>query len=106
MSVEMITMLIGIVSILLALAGAFGWMIHRMDVLENRLEGKLGARIDAGDERLGARIDAGDERLGARIDALDEKLGARIDKVADELVEVKIALARVEGPPRHLITAR
>ncbi|HWK76563.1 hypothetical protein [Microbacterium sp.] len=95
MSVEMITMLIGIVSILLALAGAFGWMIHRMDVLENRLEGKLGARIDAGDERLGARIDA-----------LDEKLGARIDKVADELVEVKIALARVEGPPRHLITAR
>lgn len=84
MSVEMITVLIGTVSILLAFAGAFGWMVHRMDLLENRLEHKLGARIDG----------------------LDEKLGARIDRVAEELVEVKIAIARVEGPPRHLLPVR
>ena len=69
MSAEMITMLVGVVSILLVLAGAFGWMIHRLDLLES-------------------------------------KLGARIDKVADELVEVKIAVARVEGPPRHILPAR
>lgn len=73
MSIEMITVLIGIVSILLAFAGAFGWMVHRMDLLENRLE---------------------------------YKIGARIDRAADELVEVKIAIARVEGPPRHLLAAR
>ncbi|MGP6176001.1 hypothetical protein ACTU6U_01700 [Microbacterium sp. A196] len=91
MSVEMITVLIGIVSILLAFAGAFGWMVHRMDLLENRLEHKLGARIDG---------------LDGKISALDEKLSARIDRVADELVEVKIAIARVEGPPRHLLPVR
>ncbi len=102
MSIEMITVLIGTVSILLAFAGAFGWMVHRMDLLENRLEYKIGARIDG----LGRKIGALDERLSARIDALDVKLSARIDRVADELVEVKIAIARVEGPPRHLLPAR
>lgn len=91
MSVEMITTLVGVVSILLALAGGFGWMIHRMDSLENK---------------LGARIDAVDGKQSARSDALESSLGARIDKVADELVEVKIAVARIEGPPRHLVPAR
>lgn len=73
MSVETITMLVSTVSILLALAGGFGWMIHRMD---------------------------------SRIDSVESKLGARIDRVADELVEMKIAVARIEGTPRHLITGR
>lgn len=73
MSVEAITMLIGIVSILLALATGFGWMIHRMD---------------------------------SRLDVVENRLGSRIDKVTDELVEVKVAIARIEGPPRHLVSAR
>lgn len=84
MSVEMITTLVGIVSILLAFAGGFGWLVHRMD----------------------ARIDGVGEKLGARIDGVEEKLGARIDKVAGELVEVKVAIARIEGPPRHLVSGR
>lgn len=73
MSAEMITTLVGVVSILLAFAGAFGWLIHRMD---------------------------------GQNAVLRADLGERIDKMADELVEVKIAVARVEGPPRHLITGR
>lgn len=73
MSAEMVTMLIGVVSILLVLASGFGWMIHRMDSTANSLESRLGARID---------------------------------KVNDELVEVKVAIARIEGPPRHLVTSR
>jgi hypothetical protein len=87
MSVETITMLGSPVSILLALAGGFGWMIHRMD-----------SRIDSVESRLGARIDSVDVRI--------DGLGARLDRVADELVEVKIAVARIEGTPRHLITGR
>ncbi|MEW1976687.1 hypothetical protein AB0301_16655 [Microbacterium profundi] len=95
MSVEMITTLVGVVSMLLALAGGFGWMIHRMD-----------SRVDSFEIRLGARIDDVETKLGARIDSVEEKLGARIDKVANEQVELKVAIARIEGPPRHLVSAR
>lgn len=41
-----------------------------------------------------------------RIDALDEKLSRRIDAVEHELVEVKIGVARIEGPRPHLLTPR
>lgn len=102
MSVDTIAMLVGIASILLALAGGFGWMIHRMDSTSSSLESKLGARIDAVD----ARIETVERNLGARIDTVERNLGARIDKINDELVEVKIAVARFEGPPRHLLPAR
>ena len=42
----------------------------------------------------------------ARIDRLDEKLSSRMDGMQRELVEVKIAVARLEGPPRRLVTTR
>ncbi|UNK70130.1 response regulator [Microbacterium sp. H1-D42] len=90
MSVEMITMLIGIASILLALGSGFGWMIHRMDGTSK----DLGERID----RVDGRID----RLDGRIDRIDE----RLSDLKDEIVEVKIAIARVEGPPRQFLAAR
>ncbi|HWL60768.1 MAG TPA: hypothetical protein VNQ48_07775 [Microbacteriaceae bacterium] len=95
MSVETITTVISAAALLLSFFGAFGWMIRRMDAMEVRLE-----------QRLGARIDGGDEKLSTRIDTLDEKLTARIDGVERELVEVKISVARLEGPPRHLLPAR
>lgn len=41
-----------------------------------------------------------------RIDGVHHDLGARIDGVQRELVEVKISIARIEGPPRHLVPAR
>lgn len=84
MSAEMITTIVGVVSMLLALAGGFGWMINRTDA-----------------QFAEVRRD-----LGARIDKTNDELGARIDKTTGELVEVKIALARVEGPSRHLVTGR
>lgn len=43
------------------------------------------------------------DRIG---DDTKKELGARIDRIADEIVEVKISVARIEGQPRHLITAR
>jgi hypothetical protein len=84
MSVEVITMLGVGVSILLAIGSACGWMLHRMDNVSNRLESNLGTRIDR----------------------VESELGIRIERVQGELVEVKIAVARIEGPPRHLVTAR
>ena len=43
-------------------------------------------------------------RIDDRIDAVDEKLSARIDAVAADVTDLKIAVARLEGPPRHLLT--
>lgn len=40
------------------------------------------------------------------MDAMEEKLTARIDGLASEMTEVEIAIARLEGPPRHLIATR
>nr|WP_288873932.1 hypothetical protein [uncultured Microbacterium sp.] len=61
--------------------------------------------MDAVDEKLSTRIDAVDEKLSTRIDAVDDKLSARIDAIATDVTDLKIAVARLEGPPRHLLTA-
>jgi hypothetical protein len=49
------------------------------------------------------RIDAVDQKLSARIDELDHQLTARIDIVIDDTTALKIAVARLEGPVRHLV---
>lgn len=41
-----------------------------------------------------------------RIDSVEKRLGNRMDRLEHELVEVKIAVARIEGPRPHLITPR
>ncbi|MEJ1921941.1 hypothetical protein [Microbacterium sp. KHB019] len=91
MSTETITVLISTVSMLLAFAGAFGWMIHRVDAGNADVKAELKADF-------GSRID----ELGSRVD----RLGTRVDNLVGELVEVKIAVARIEGTPRRLITGR
>ncbi|WP_029264735.1 hypothetical protein, partial [Microbacterium sp. Cr-K32] len=74
-------------------AGA--WMIRRID-----------DRFDTVEQKLTGRIDAVDEKLSARIDAVSETLSARIDAVATDVTDLKISVARLEGPPRHLLAAR
>ena len=43
-------------------------------------------------------------RIDDRIDAVDEKLSTRIDAVAADVTDLKISVARLGGPPRHLLT--
>ncbi|WP_243408778.1 apolipoprotein A1/A4/E family protein [Microbacterium sp. TPD7012] len=104
-SVETLTIVISAIGIVLTLGASlfagFAWMVRRIDAVDT----KLTTRINAVDEKLTARIDAVEEKLTARIDAVEEKLTARIDALADEVTGVKIAIARLEGPPRHLVTA-
>ncbi|MGH3688854.1 MAG: hypothetical protein ACRDT7_01745 [Microbacterium sp.] len=45
-------------------------------------------------------------RIDERIDAVGEKLTARIDAVAADVTDLKVSVARLEGPPRHLLAAR
>ena len=65
----------------------------------------LGTSTFVGAAWMVRRIDAVDEKLSTRIDAVDEKLSTRIDAVAADVSDLKISVARLEGPPRHLLTA-
>ena len=65
----------------------------------------LGTSMFVGAAWMVRRIDAVDEKLSTRIDAVDEKLSTRIDAVAADVTDLKISVARLEGPPRHLLTA-
>lgn len=88
MTIETLTIVISAMGIVLTLGASLfaagAWMVRRID----------------------ERIDAVDEKLTARIDAVDEKLTARIDAVAADVTELKVSVARLEGPPRHLLAAR
>ena len=65
----------------------------------------LGTSTFVGAAWMVRRIDAVDDKLSTRIDAVDEKLSSRIDAVAADVTDLKISVARLEGPPRHLLTA-
>ena len=97
MSPETLTIILSAIGVVLTLTtslfAAGAWMVRRID-----------DRIDAVDEKLSTRIDAVDEKLSTRIDAVDDKLSARIDAIATDVTDLKIAVARLEGPPRHLLT--
>ena len=88
MTTETLTIILSAIGIVLTLGtGLFtagAWMIRRID----------------------DRFDAVEPKLTGRIDAVDEKLSARIDAVATDVTDLKISVARLEGPPRHLLAAR
>lgn len=75
-SVEVITMLATAATTLVAIISGFGWMIGRMD----------------------ARFAAADARFAAQ--------DAKFDRIEHGLTEVKIAIARLEGPQPRLVSTR
>ena len=54
---------------------------------------------------LGTSTFVGAAWMVRRIEAVDEKLSTRIDAVAADVTDLKISVARLEGPPRRLVTA-
>ncbi|REJ07233.1 hypothetical protein DY023_04385 [Microbacterium bovistercoris] len=93
MSGELIAVIGLGVTMLTALAGGFGWVVHRIDRVESRID-----RVDAKVDRVDARID----RVDARIDTLSDK----IDALGGELTELKVEVARWTGPKSPFIAAR
>ncbi|MDX2400480.1 hypothetical protein [Microbacterium algeriense] len=85
MSPETLTIILSAIGVVLTLTtslfAAGAWMVRRID----------------------DRFDAVDEKLSTRIDAVDDKLSTRIDAVATDVTDLKISVARLEGPPRHLL---
>ncbi|MCM3778560.1 response regulator [Microbacterium hydrocarbonoxydans] len=97
-SVEVIAIIACGVSVIVAFVSACGWFLTRMD-----------ARFAAADARMDARFAAADARMDARFAAADtriDRLETRMGGVEHELSEVKVAIARLEGPLPRLVTSR
>lgn len=113
MSAETLAIVISAIGTVLSLGVSMfaggAWIVRRIDTVEQRIgtridtvEQRLGARIDTVEQQLGARIDTVERHLGARIDTVDDRLGIRIDDLTGEVTDLKVAVARWEGPPRYL----
>ncbi|MEN2740573.1 response regulator [Microbacterium sp. X-17] len=80
MSPEVLTMIGLGATLLVSTLGGFAWVIARMD----------------------ARF----ERVDARFERLEQNANVRFERLEGELVEIKVAIARVEGPRPRLVTGR
>jgi hypothetical protein len=119
-SVEVITMLACAVSIIVAFVSGCGWLINRMDVRFDRMDARIDERFAIQDARIDEKFAAQDARIDekfavqdariderfARIDERFERIDERFLGVGHELGEIRIAIARLEGPPRRLIGLR
>lgn len=112
-SVEVITMLACAVSIIIAFVSGCGWLINRMDVRFARMEVRIDEKFTAQDARIDEKFAAQDARIDEKFAAQDARIDekfTRIDeqfaRVDRELAELRIAIARLEGPPRRLATVR
>ncbi|MBO3662890.1 hypothetical protein [Microbacterium stercoris] len=85
--------LIAIIAVGVAMIGSLGWVMTRFDAKLDSVEGRL-------ETRIGSRIDAVEHRLGSRIDAVEHRLGT----IESEIVELKVAVARIEGPRPRFAT--
>jgi hypothetical protein len=86
-SIEVLTTLGSFAGLLVAVVAGFGWTIRRTDTQLQHATGRLEASMD---------------RLESRMDRLEAQTYA----LTHELTEVKITIARLEGPPPRLYTAR
>lgn len=92
----------GLLTLGIAMFAGFAWVIRRMGAMEHRLI----VRMDSGDQRLDEKIDAVEHKLSQKIDAVDQRLSRKLDALEHEFTEVKIAVARIEGPRPRLIVER
>jgi hypothetical protein len=88
---------VGVTSIATTLGG-FAWLVSRMD---RKFEG-----VDAKFERVDARFDARFEGIDAKFERIDAKFDAKFDRIDVELVEIKVAIARLEGARPRLLMPR
>lgn len=108
-SAETVTVVISAVGIVLTLGTTLlaggAWLVRRIDDRIDRLDRRLSVRIDSVENALSDRIDRVENTLSDRIDRVENALSDRIDGLASDATDLKIAVARLEGPPRHLLTA-
>jgi len=108
MSAELIATLSAFITLGFGMVASAAWMIRRIDTSTESLRTDLGGRIDKVDSRID-KVDARIDKVDARIDKVDsrlDKLDDRLEGLGREITDVKVSVARWEGPRPHLLTAK
>lgn len=87
MSAEMIMTLSAFITLGIGMAAGFAWTVRRIDTSADSVRSDLGARID---------------KVDSRIDKVDD----RLESLGRDMTELKVSVARLEGPRPHLLTAK
>lgn len=96
-SPDVIGMVIALFAFAVAVLGGVGGMIaHQSRGLDARFD-----QVDVRFDQVDARIDRLDTRID-RVEGRMDRVESQLDHLAGEIVEVKIAVARLEGPQRRL----
>lgn len=95
MSVELITLILTAAGLVLTLGGgtlaSSAWILKRMDERFVQAEASVTVRFDKVDEQF------------RKVDEQFKEVGTHISELRADLHEVKVAVARLEGPHRRLI---
>lgn len=115
-SIEMLAILLAAASLVVALCGGlfagFAWMLRRMDERFAQAEVSINERFAQTEVSVNDRFNTIDERFAAvdkRFNKIDENFDwvhQGMDDLRSELTEVKISVARLEGPRPRLIMPR
>lgn len=87
-----------VVTLSVTILSGMKWMLGRV---EHRTDARF-AEMDAHFERMDARFD----RMDARFDRMETRTDERFAEVGASLMEVKLGLARLEGPHPPFLIAR
>src|SRR5699024_9436605 len=114
-SAEVISIIFAAAGVLITLGGGFfaglAWLLRRMDERFDKVDvrfDKVDVRFDKVDERFD-RVYERFHKVDERFDKVDErfnKMDERIGQLQAELNDVKVAVARLEGPHQRLIFPR
>lgn len=121
-SIGLVMLVVSVATTLVGLATGFGWVITRMDARFAESEQRTNLRFDKVDERFDRvdaefdRVYAQFDRVYAQFDRIDERfrlvdshfdrLEASTQELRSEVGDVKIGIARLEGPLPRLIVER
>lgn len=108
MSSETISILVAIGGLGVGMLGAMLTIAHQFQAQLDRRFDKVDQQFDKVDQRFD-KVDQRFEEVDRKFDKVDqrfEKLEVNLKGLADEVSEVKISIARLEGPRPHLVSAR
>ena len=112
-SAEAISLILVAAGVLITIGGGcfagLAWVVRRMDEGFNKADERVNDRFDKVDKRMNERFDKVDERFEKvdepfeKVDERFDKMDERMSQVQSELNDVKVAVARLEGPHQRLI---